>query len=190
MSPARFSRSRAGSDSISMISTASVATSLASSTTSSQKARKKTDKTKLKVDGKVKDAVYLWALANFKGQTAFNHQLLLDAVEKGIKFFKYFQEKGKEKQKIYSEALRLHCSHSRTHGAHPLEFFYVKHIHFVAETSLVEIQMNGGCIAVNDASRLIINPKWNPINNPISNPIWNPINNEKVCSIISFVPNC
>ena len=115
------------------------------------------------MDGKVKDAVYLWAIATFKGQTASNHQLVLDAVEKGIKFFKYYK-----KTKTYAADLRLHCSvRAGTHGPHPIEFFYVKHIHFVSETESVEIQMNGGCMAINDASRLVTNP----------------INNEKVCSI-------
>jgi hypothetical protein len=55
------------------------AASVASSTTSSQRARKNYDRTKLKVDGKVKDVVYLWAMNNFKGQTGFSHQLVLDA---------------------------------------------------------------------------------------------------------------
>ncbi len=147
------------------------AASVASSTTSSQRARKNNDRTKLKVDGKVKDVVYLWAMNNFKGQIGFSHQLVLDADKMGIKFFKYFKEKGKEKRKIYSEALQLHCSYGRSHGAHPLEFFYVKHIHFVPETNLVEIEMNGGCMASNDNSRVITNP-YN-----------NASNNEKVCSI-------
>jgi hypothetical protein len=46
----------------------------------------------------------------------------------------------------------------------PIEFFYVKHVHFVPETELVEIQMNGGCMAINDCSKLVINPINNPIN--------------------------
>ena len=115
-------------------------------------------KKKAKIDKSVTDPLYLWVVDHFPARTVLSDDLFQEAIGRGVIFYKMF----KKRERIDADNEELHCSKS-AHTKHHLSSFYVKAVSFL--NGIVNVQLNGACIADNDVCREVTNPFFNPSKN-------------------------